>query len=466
MRTGKYLLPTAGVLLVLCAVRENPYDPSSPYHREPVLDYTLEYDLTKTRGEMRDDSIYALAPFDITIHASSHNFFNLEETLQVKLEHTFNDTTATDTILPKKLNLTRGGRHHFKIFSTAAYGATATREFDVEIEPRRKPIILSFKLSPDTIPLDPWLETRPVVYFYTQIYDPDTIADSIFYKLFEDVFYPSPAHALRLVDSLRVDPHQPVADTFIDMAFFSFSQTKEKIKQYSSNLTVQINVVIKDKFGRETRAAAPLTFSEKRIIRGFPPHINSIFIINQPPITVGKQVCFGIDAIDYSDQDSVPTKDSTLLLFYWDFGDSTVTTKKYPCNTYSSPGDYIVKSIVTDDSGNTDTASMTVEVQPSSIIRPHFTRFSVETKSTVAPCSIFISASAADDDGYISSLVLYAQGKTIYIDTNFTSVTDWPYLLPTAGTYDILALVFDNDNHYRDTSYTIVITDPEKKSPP
>ncbi len=399
-----------------------------------------------------------MAPFTLTVHTRAYDFFKNEDTLPVILEHFFKKRLLIDTscsLFTIRFDKdSDSGIHNLKFTTKSDYGTIASCQINVDIKLRRQPKILSARLYPDTIELDPWLAMRPVVYFYTTIYDPDHLADSIFVKI-GPVFYPSPAH-----------PLEAGKDTLYDTSFFSFSETKEKIKQFYKDLIFPIPIVVKDIFGRESRFSITLTFSEKRLLRGFPPRIDSIYIINKPDIvTVGEQICFGIKAIDYPDQGSTP-KDTSLLMFDWDFGDGTVTTKKYPCNTYSNEGEYIVRAVVTDDSGNTDTATMSLKVLPSNIKKPLFTRFSVQTKTTVAPCTLYISVEGRDMDGYIKSLLLYVKGEKVDIDTNFTSITDWPYFVTHGDNYNIIAILFDNDGNYHDTSYSVIITDRQNTNTP
>src|SRR5690606_10152826 len=106
---------------------------------------------------------------------------------------------------------------------------------------------------------------------------------------------------------------------------------------------------------------------------------------------------------DYPDIGDTIPKDTTLLMYYWNFGDGGESTHKFPTYIYTSPGTYNVKVSVTDEHMNVTTDSIPLTIMPRQDLRPVFTLFNVALKSSTLPCTVYVSAAASDDDGYISS---------------------------------------------------------------
>jgi len=94
-----------------------------------------------------------------------------------------------------------------------------------------------------------------------------------------------------------------------------------------------------------------LTFN----VTGIPP--TAIFVYFPANPTVGETVTF--DASLSFDIDG------SIVSYYWDFGDGNVTTTTEPIvnHTYSSPGNYNVTLVVTDNHGLIDSTSKIIPVQ-------------------------------------------------------------------------------------------------------
>ena len=70
----------------------------------------------------------------------------------------------------------------------------------------------------------------------------------------------------------------------------------------------------------------------------------------------------GTAPLDVSFTGSNSTDDGTIVSYSWDFGDGNTSDEADPQHTYTSPGTYQVSLTVTDDSGLTDTATLTIVV--------------------------------------------------------------------------------------------------------
>jgi len=87
---------------------------------------------------------------------------------------------------------------------------------------------------------------------------------------------------------------------------------------------------------------------------------------NQDPIAnVGGPYSGNVDGIVTFNGSSSYDNDGTISSYSWDFGDGGTGIGQTTTHIYTSDGSYTVTLTVTDDGGDTDTASTTVEIYPS-----------------------------------------------------------------------------------------------------
>ena len=90
----------------------------------------------------------------------------------------------------------------------------------------------------------------------------------------------------------------------------------------------------------------------------------SVTITNLPPIaeftasTTAGQI---VDEIRFTDSSEDP--EDHQLRYTWDFGDGSSSDASNPSHSYDEAGSYTVVLTVSDDEGETDTASASVRVQ-------------------------------------------------------------------------------------------------------
>jgi len=149
--------------------------------------------------------------------------------------------------------------------------------------------------------------------------------------------------------------------------------------------------------------------------------------------------------------------------YEWDFGDGSQLTKgKSVSHIYSKVGTYTVTLTIKEDSGNTDSATETVEVK------------GVSGKPVAA-----ISATPAPDKGVVSGdlpLKVSLDGsKSTDADNDIVSY-DWDingvkkvgqtadYTFDKAGTYSITLKVTDSDNQVSSASVSVTVTEPGVKA--
>jgi PKD repeat protein len=82
---------------------------------------------------------------------------------------------------------------------------------------------------------------------------------------------------------------------------------------------------------------------------------------NTPPTAAFTFTCSGLDCT-FTDGSS--DADGSIASYLWDFGDGTESTEASPTHTYAAAGEVTVTLTVTDDVGDTGTASETFDVNP------------------------------------------------------------------------------------------------------
>jgi MYXO-CTERM domain-containing protein len=82
-----------------------------------------------------------------------------------------------------------------------------------------------------------------------------------------------------------------------------------------------------------------------------------------PPIAAFSYMASGT-TVTFIDESTDP--DGTVVAWEWHFGDGSTSDDNNPIHTYDAAGTYTVALTVTDDGGNTDTASMSITVSADS----------------------------------------------------------------------------------------------------
>lgn len=155
------------------------------------------------------------------------------------------------------------------------------------------------------------------------------------------------------------------------------------------------------------------------------------------------------DAISFSSSGS-SDPDGTIDQYFWDFGDGTNSTDANPSHPYAMSGNYTVSLKVTDNSGDSHTATTSATVSPKPPIADANGPYAGITGDTVS----FSSTGSIDKDGEIveyrwslgdgSGVFMEANPSHVFNDVgNFTitlTVEDNDGLTGTAVTYCIIEL--------------------------
>jgi PKD repeat protein len=145
--------------------------------------------------------------------------------------------------------------------------------------------------------------------------------------------------------------------------------------------------------------------------------------------------------------------DGTITGYHWDFDDGTFSTSPNPSHIYNVAGEYAVTLTVTDDSGDTDTA--TVEVSVADNVAP--TAVAGVTPSngkTNITSFAFSSAGSEDPDGTIASYSWnFGDGGPASSNPNPTKV------FGSAGVYEVVLTVTDDNGATATNAVTVTVAD-------
>ncbi|WP_455211666.1 PKD domain-containing protein [Kaarinaea lacus] len=176
---------------------------------------------------------------------------------------------------------------------------------------------------------------------------------------------------------------------------------------------------------------------------------------NQPPTAMISGPTTGIEggAVTFDGSGSSDS-DGSIVSYDWDLGDGSSATGVSVTHTYGG-GTYTVVLTVTDDSGNTDSASLTIEVAVPNV--PPVAEISGPTNGTEGVAVSFDGSGSSDPDG---SVVAYDWDFGDNSAGAGATVTH----TYTAGTYTVTLTVTDDMGATGDTTLTIDIaasTEPQ-----
>ncbi len=149
--------------------------------------------------------------------------------------------------------------------------------------------------------------------------------------------------------------------------------------------------------------------------------------------------------------------DGTIVGYSWDFGDGATSTDADPSHVYTAPGAYSAELTVTDDSGDTDTTTVSVQVNanqaPTAVAGSNVT--GGQAPLTVA----FSSAGSTDADGGITGY------SWAFGDGNSSTSANPTYTYGAEGTYTATLTVTDAEGA-TDSASVVIDVDPIPNVPP
>jgi PKD repeat protein len=202
--------------------------------------------------------------------------------------------------------------------------------------------------------------------------------------------------------------------------------------RYSGSGTYTVQLKVTDDSGNTGSTTKTVTVSENQ-------SPTAAFVYSPTNPEVGDPVHF--NASDSTDQDG------TIESYKWDFGDGRHGANVEVNHTYSSPGAYTVVLVVTDDSGNSDSASKIVTVGET--LTASFTY--TPPNPTIADPIEFDASGSTPEGTIVSWLWDFDDGSS-----DSGEKVDHQYT--TAGTYTVRLVITDNIGNTDSTTRTVTVT--------
>ncbi|MEO1594438.1 MAG: PKD domain-containing protein [Pseudomonadota bacterium] len=172
---------------------------------------------------------------------------------------------------------------------------------------------------------------------------------------------------------------------------------------------------------------------------------------NTPPNAAFSSDCTDLTC-DFTDSSS--DSDGTVVAWDWDFGDGTTSTLQNPSHTYLTGGDFTVTLTVTDDGGDTGSATQSVSVSDPANLPP---TAAFSDSCTDLTCD-FTDAST-DGDGTI------AAWSWIFGDGAVSTEQSPTHTYASAGTFDVTLTVTDDDGDSDSVTQSVTVSEPPNALP-
>jgi hypothetical protein len=165
------------------------------------------------------------------------------------------------------------------------------------------------------------------------------------------------------------------------------------------------------------------------------------------PSSLGVGVSGTFDASGASDPDG------SVVNYAWDFGDGTTASEASVSHAYGAAGEYTATVTVTDDDGNTDSASTTVAVEADRNEGPNAVIDLSTTTPTVGDAVAFDGSGSSDPDGAIDSYEWAVNGEVV------ATVESTEYTFSATGDATVTLTVTDGDGATDTASRTVTVED-------
>lgn len=178
---------------------------------------------------------------------------------------------------------------------------------------------------------------------------------------------------------------------------------------------------------------------------------------NQPPTADPSGPYTGTQGVALAFDGSGSTDtDGSIVSYAWDFGDGSTGSGDAPSHTYQNTGTYTVSLTVTDDAGDSDTATTSATIGAGN--QPPTADANGPYSGTTGSAVDFDGSGSSDADGSIVSYVWdFGDGST-------GSGVTTSHTYNAQGTYNVNLTVTDNDGAV-DSASTSVTVDPANRAP-
>lgn len=424
-RVSVRLFATLALLtLILCARRDNPFDPLSELFntQPPILQIAITIADSSHILKQSNDTIFAFAPFLLALVATTHNEDNAnQDSIKIRFEHTLNDSVVEQKFgaISLELDLRDSGTHQLTFSAKGSNELTVSRTITVQLSLATQPTIITFRCNKDTLPAFDWYNAL----FYLEIADSTFLAESLKINIppFDPVTILLPHHTkVTLFDTVPFRLYSPV-----------------------DHFSLQATALLFDQLGRTDTLTTAVYFDVKKTPPpGKMPYFKAINIIPDT-VSVFQTIFFSADARD---------PDGFIKRYHWDFGDGSTSDSSHTIHAYELPNTYIVTVVIEDNSGMKNEETAKVVVLPRNAA-PVIKSFELTPDTGFSPLTVNMAASAIDKDGSVEKFIFdYEFGRvTLESDSNVS----YTIVYKNPGTYSVRLIVTDNKNA-SDTAFGMI----------
>jgi len=194
-----------------------------------------------------------------------------------------------------------------------------------------------------------------------------------------------------------------------------------------------------------------LTVTDNEGATGSDTSTASIGAVNQPPVADPNGPYTGTVSVAVTfDGTASNDPDGTISSYSWDFGDGNTATGATPVHTYIASGNYTVTLVVTDDAGDSDSATTSATIGTGN--QPPIADANEPYSGTVGVAVVFDGSASNDPDGTITAYSWDFGDGTTGAGTNST------HTYTAAGTYNVTLIVTDDTGATDSIGTTATIT--------
>lgn len=198
--------------------------------------------------------------------------------------------------------------------------------------------------------------------------------------------------------------------------------------------TYIVELIVQDEAGLEDTASLTITVND-----------------NMPPVAVASANLTEGDApLEVQFTGSQSTDDIAVVTYDWDFGDGSSSTEADPVHTFNIAGTYAVILTVTDGSGQEDTETIEITVNPAP--GAPVANATSDIGEGNAPLEVSFNSDQSTDDGTIVSF------EWDFGDGGTSTEANPVYTFNTAGTFTVTLTVTDDQGLMDNDTLEIVVT--------
>ena len=202
-----------------------------------------------------------------------------------------------------------------------------------------------------------------------------------------------------------------------------------------------VQLIVTDDSAASDTAFLTITVTADSTLAGPSAAITLTDSIGSSPLAIGFDASASADS------------SANIVSYEWDYGDGVQDTGRTAIHTYTNPGTYQVRLIVSNDQGGQDTAFATVQINPGNVAP--VASITATPDSGSAPLIVsFDAGTSSDSDG---NIVYYGWDLGNGTQSTGMSVTD---TFTQAGLYNVRLFVRDDDGAMDTASFLITVVPP------